>query len=157
MAFYALNPFNELERIERQFNQMFSDFSNEKESRNWAVAIELEERKEAFLLRALLPGIKAEDLDIEVTRESVTIGGEYRKAKANEENQRFYSEFPVGKFRRTLTLPLPVVNNEAKAEYQDGILHLTLPKAPEAIHRVVKVNVLGDNEPKQIEPETPNS
>ena len=157
MQLYTLNPFNELERLERQINRAFNEIAGDDNSRNWSIPIQLEEQAETFILRALLPAINREDLDIEVTRESVAIAGEYHKPQPGEDNKRFYSEFPVGKFRRTLSLPLPVMNNEAQAEYQDGVLALTLPKAPEAVHRVVKLNVFGDSEPQQIEPESSQS
>ncbi|MDC0833087.1 Small heat shock protein [Geitlerinema sp. FC II] len=154
MRFYTVNPFEELDRIERQLNRVFSEVSGENYSRNWSIAVELEERPEAFLLRALVPAIDRDDLDIEVTRDKVSIAGEYRKREPKDDKHRFYSEFPIGKFRRTIDLPEPITNSDVKAEYRDGILTLMLPKAPEAVHRVVKVNLLDTPEPKQIEAET---
>ncbi len=104
--------------------------------------MEIREQPEALTVRALLPGIRREDLDIQVTRESVLIAGEYHKdAETTEGYNR--SEFTYGKFRRVVALPMPVDNSNVQANLEHGVLTLTLPKAPEVINRVVKVN-LGD-------------
>ncbi len=157
MRLYTINPFEEVERLQRQVNRAFQEVTGENQLAHWSVAVELEETAEAFILRALVPGVDRQDLSIEATRENVAISGEYRRPERNNGDYRFYSEFPNGKFRRVISLPLPIANDEVKADYAEGILTLTLPKAPEAINRVVKVSLNGTEAAAQIEPETANS
>jgi HSP20 family protein len=98
-------------------------------------------------LRAELPGIDAKDLDIQVSKESIAITGEHRQETKTEEKGVFKSEFRYGTFHRVISLPVAVQNTEVKADYKDGILNLTLPKAQEALNKVVKVNLSGTTTP----------
>jgi len=144
MKLYRVNPFTEIDQIQRQLNRVFNEFSGDNISTNWSVPVELEETETHFYVRALLPGVDRDKLDIAITREQVSIAGEYNRAMPEESKFHFYSEFPSGKFRRTFSLSVPVQNADAVADYADGILTLTIPKAPEAIDKVVKLS-LGAN------------
>lgn len=143
MKLYHVSPFTEIDQIQRHLNRVFNEFSGDNVSTNWSVPVELEETETQFIVRSLLPGIDRDKLDISITREQVSIAGEYVRPTPDDTKRRFYSEFPNGKFRRTFSLSMPVLNEEATADYADGILILTIPKAPEAIDKVVKLS-LGD-------------
>lgn len=134
-------PWREIETLRRQFDQMFDDLTHVSEERTWTPAIELKDAGENIVVRAQIPGIDAKDLDIQVMREAVSLAGEYHAETKTEEEGLFRSEFRYGKFQRLIPLPVAVENTQVKAEYKDGILNLTLPKAAEARHQVVKVNV----------------
>ncbi|NJN60909.1 MAG: Hsp20/alpha crystallin family protein [Coleofasciculaceae cyanobacterium RL_1_1] len=156
MKLYHVSPFAEIDQIQRQLNRVFNEFSGDNVSTNWSVPVELEETETQFIVRSLLPGIDRDKLDISITREQVSIAGEYTQSTPETTKYRFYSEFPHGKFRRTFSLPVPVLNSDATADYTDGILILTIPKAPEAIDKVVKLS-LGDqatSEPLELEGDT---
>lgn len=156
MKLYHVSPFAEIDQIQRQLNRVFNEFSGDNVSTNWSVPVELEETETQFIVRSLLPGIDRDKLDISITREQVSIAGEYTQSTPETTKHRFYSEFPHGKFRRTFSLPVPVLNSDATADYTDGILILTIPKAPEAIDKVVKLS-LGDqatSEPLELEGDT---
>ena len=143
MKLYHVSPFAEIDQIQRQLNRVFNEFSGDNVSTNWSVPVELEETETQFIVRSLLPGIDRNKLDISITREQVSITGEYTQSTPEDTKHRFYSEFPNGKFRRTFSLSVPVLNESATADYTDGVLILTIPKAPEAIDKVVKLS-LGD-------------
>ena len=85
--------------------------------------------------------MEAKDLDIEVTVDRVSISGERKSETKSEENGRTRSEFRYGKFSRVIPLPKAIQNTNVTAEYKDGILNLTLPKAEEEKTKVVKVNL----------------
>ncbi len=85
--------------------------------------------------------MEAKDLDIEVTVDRVSISGERKSETKSEENGRTRSEFRYGKFSRVIPLPTAIQNTNVTAEYKDGILNLTLPKAEEEKTKVVKVNL----------------
>ncbi len=152
MMVYRLNPYYHFDTVRRQLNDVFDELlEGDRQPQQRYFPVEMEEVEDAFLLRAWLPGINRDDLDIEVSREEVAIAGEYRRHQPENNNYRFYSEFPQGKFRRVLSLPFPVENDKASADYNNGVLMLRIPKAPEAIHRVVKVSLPGDRATARLE------
>jgi HSP20 family protein len=141
-------PFNELDKIYRQIEQTLDDSYNAPGQIPVRPLVELAETTDSLLLRAMLPGIDRAKLNIEVTREAVLISGTYLDKPETEKSQFFRSEFPRGaEFRRVVSLPFAVANTAVKANYEEGILTLTLPKAPELINKVVKVSVLDARQP----------
>lgn len=93
---------------------------------------------EAYIITAILPGVKAEDVTIQVVEETVTIQGEL---KAAEEKEAFLlREVPTGRFYRAIRLPDALDANQAEADLTDGILTLRVPKAETARPRTIKVH-----------------
>ncbi|MEO0458760.1 MAG: Hsp20/alpha crystallin family protein [Cyanobacteria bacterium P01_A01_bin.114] len=142
------NPWQEVSTLERQLNRLFEDTlapMSASEFGNFAKvpAAELNETDEALYLKLELPGIKAEDLDIEVTERAVAIRGERKSEQTAEENGAARSEFYYGKFERVIPLSARVENTEVTADYRDGILNLVLPKTAQERNKVVKVDVRG--------------
>ena len=148
MALIRFSPWNDLETLRNQMDQIFDEFTGIKpNTTNWQPAIELLDKDEALVLKASLPGLEAKDLDISVTREAVKLGGEHRYEKEEKDKGYYHSEFRYGKFERTIGLPVPVQNDKVEAEFKNGILVLTLPKVEEVINRVVKINLGGEEKP----------
>ena len=145
MTLIHWQPFQEMETVRRQMDQIFNEMAGVKreEQITWKPAVELKDTEDSVILRAEIPGIEGKDLDIRVTREAVAIAGEHRYEK-KEERGYFRTEFRYGKFQRVIALPVAVQNDQVQAEFKDGILTLTLPKVTEARRKVVKVN-LTDN------------
>jgi HSP20 family protein len=104
-------------------------------------AAEIEETPEAIQVKLELPGMEAKDLDVEVTAKTISITGERKSENKVEKNGNVRSEFRYGRFERVLSLPAQVENEQAKAEYKDGILRLTLPKAKEQKPEATKVHL----------------
>ena len=105
----------------------------------WVPKVDLEESEEAFVLSASLPGMKKEDIRVEVEDDVVTLHGE-RKFKTEEEAKGFRKvEQTYGSFHRTLQLPGPVAADGVEAVYKDGILEIRLPKTEGSKTRVVDV------------------
>lgn len=158
MAIVRYNPWSELDSVQRQINRMFNDVLpnptlTELGGYSKYPAAELIETEEALILKLEVPGMKPEDIEIEATAKSISIKGD-RKAQVAKENGEevrsreavsFRTEFRYGSFHRVISLPVRIQNTEVKAEYQDGILHLTLPKADEEKNKVVKVSLLGES------------
>lgn len=153
MAIIRWQPWQELETMRRQFDQLFDEltpvtrdaFVRARSEMTWTPAIELKDGDRELTLRAELPGVDAKDLDIQVSEKAVSISGEYRSEKKAEEPGFFRTEFRYGNFRRVVPLPIKVQNNQVKAEFQNGILSLTLPKLEVERPTVVKVS-LGDTQ-----------
>lgn len=146
MTLIRWQPFQEMETLRRQMDQMFDEMLtvNRETQITWKPAVELQDTEENVILRAEIPGIEGKDLDIRVTREAVAITGEHRYEKKASERGHFRTEFRYGKFQRVIPLPVAVQNDQVQAEFKDGILTLTLPKVTQTRPKVVKVN-LADN------------
>lgn len=144
MAIIRYNSWQEMNSLQRQLNRIFDDalipthwdgFDNSAK----IPAAELSETDDALHLKLEIPGMEAKDLDIQVMADRVAIAGE-RKSEINDKTR---SEFRYGKFQRVIPLPARIQNTNVTAEYKDGILNLTLPKAEEEKNKVVKVNLEG--------------
>jgi HSP20 family protein len=146
MALLRRNPFFELSRdfesLDRFFERALGPWKEELGAEAIAApALEVEITDNAVIVRAELPGIDPKDLDIEVTADRVLMRGERRQESRSDEKGVLRTEFSYGSFERAIRLPARVDNAAVKAEYTDGILSLTLPKHPEELNKVVKVDV----------------
>ena len=140
MAIVRWNPYSEIDAFRTQLDRLFNEMAAANTS-IWKPAIELHNAEDHFVLKVQLPGLEAKDIEIEATRDSVMLKGTIRQNSENEKNNRRYSEFYYGTFQRTVKLPIAIQNERVQADFQNGILTLTLPKVEEAVNRVVKVNL----------------
>ena len=97
------------------------------------------ERDNEIVVKAELPGVDKKDLDISVTKNTVTIQGSTSHEEKEEKGDVYRCEISRGSYSRTLTLPAEVNEEKAKAKFKDGILELTLPKVEKAKRRTIKV------------------
>jgi HSP20 family protein len=100
--------------------------------------IDVKTEKDDFIIQALLPGLKAEDVSIEITDNDVTLRGEFKQI-VDEKDEYIMQEIPGGKFDRTIILPVALDASNASAEMKDGILTLKVTKAEEAKPKTIKV------------------
>jgi len=107
----------------------------------WTPAMDVFEDKDNVYVRAELPGMKKEDIDLSLHEGSLSISGERKAEQKFEDAEVYRSERFFGRFQRTVTLPTPVAMEKVKAQYKDGILTVTLPKAEEAKPKHIDVNV----------------
>ncbi|MGF1514660.1 MAG: Hsp20/alpha crystallin family protein [Elainellaceae cyanobacterium] len=127
--------------MDRMFDWLTSSFDGGLGEGRFMPSVEMDETDDEIHLKLEVPGLKAEDLDIGVTEDSVAIRGERKSEEKTEKNGMVRSEFRYGQFERVIPLPAYVQSDKVEAEYEDGILNLTLPKAEEEKKRVVKVKV----------------
>jgi len=97
-------------------------------ARNWFPSIEIRDNDNQFVLKAEMPGLKPEDISVEVNENYVVISGESKETKKEESENLCHSEFRYGSFYRRIALPASVQSETTKAEYKNGILELRLPK-----------------------------
>lgn len=111
-------------------------------ARRWAenheqtLPINVREEQDAYVLSALVPGIRSDDLNIQVLEDVVRIDGEYKV----EESNYLVREFPMGSFTRSLRLPVPIDPEQVEADVTNGVLTLRLPKAESARPKQIKIN-----------------
>jgi len=107
----------------------------------WAPAFDVYEEKDNFIVKAELPGVKKEDINVSLHEGKLIVSGE-RKGETKSENAEVYhAERYFGKFQRVVTLPAVVAADQVKAEYKDGLLTITLPKTEEAKPRQINVDI----------------
>lgn len=130
------------DEIDRLFEAPLSDLARGSQILSgWTPAMDVYEDKDNVYIRAELPGMRKEDIDLSLHEGSLSISGE-RKSEDTFENAEVYrAERFFGRFQRTVTLPTPVTTDKVKAQYRDGILTVTLPKAEEAKPKHIDVNV----------------
>ena len=104
-------------------------------------AIDIAENENEFVVKAEVPGCKAEDIDISVQGNTLTISGEKKQEEEKKEKGYYHVERSYGSFRRDLNLPAEINTDKIEAECKDGVLHITLPKAETS--KAVKVKVKG--------------
>lgn len=138
------NPAQETNTLSRQLDRLFDDFMGIREANadtTWTPSIELIEQGDALQLTSYLPGVNADDVDIQVTKESVLITGQRKRSELEEGHQALYSDVRYGQFRRLIQLPLAVQNAKVEASFDNGILSLVLPKVEEEKNKVVKLSL----------------
>jgi HSP20 family protein len=145
-------PLAEFSRIEDAFdkftNRFFSEFFPARWERgellpevDWIPSVDLIERKDYLLLRAEVPGIKKEDIDISVTDTNVTIKGELKREEEEKGDTYYWCERGYGSFGRTVKLPREIDTNKVEASLKGGILELKLPKKEAKKAKIVEVKV----------------
>jgi HSP20 family protein len=105
----------------------------------WAPALDISERKDAYLVTVELPGLKPEDLDITMEDGLLTIQGERQFTHESSEQQFHRVERRYGAFRRSITLPAHVMAEGIQASFEDGVLQILVPKAEEAKPKRIQV------------------
>ena len=147
------NPFSDMEDLRREIDRAFEGLGS---GRGWPRGgvflpatgprqyplINLSEDKDHLYLEALTPGVDPQSFNVTVVQNRVALSGEKSRIEANVKPEAFHrSERASGKFMRLLDLPVEVDESKIQAEYKDGLLTLTLPKAEKAKPKQINVSV----------------
>ena len=111
------------------------------EERGWAPPIEVFEKEDKFVVKAELPGMKEDDIDVSVIGDILTIKGEKKTEAEVKEDEYYRCERSYGSFFRSVALPSHVDAKKIEASYEEGVLEITLPKVPEVQPKKVPVTV----------------
>lgn len=132
------HPFEEMQALQRQMNALFEQSvqgaeGRESAPRAWAPAVDVVENEREIVLQAELPGLKKEDIEIQLTGETLTIRGERAHASAEQSENFHRIERNYGAFGRAFEIETPIDANAVSASYDEGVLTVRLPKQ-ERIH-----------------------
>ncbi|MGD0921067.1 MAG: Hsp20/alpha crystallin family protein [Terriglobia bacterium] len=149
MAIVRWQPFCDLMATERGFDRLFRDaFSSvlpvregELPTRAWAPAVDICENENNIVLKAELPGVDPEDVEVRVEDNTLYLKGERKFEKETKEENYHRIERAYGSFARSFALPNSIDAEKVAAEYKDGLLTLTLPKREETKPKTIKINV----------------
>ena len=137
-----LEPLRDLVSVRKDMDRLFDQFFATPDSArmDWSIPmVDMYQTENDIVVKATLPGLGPDDLDIQITGDLLTIRGEI-KLEIDEEGAKYHlREHRYQSFSRSLTLPVPIVADKSNAEMKNGILHLTLPKAEEAKPKVISV------------------
>lgn len=141
------NPWQELDSLTDRLQAAFDvSMPTPAQGGSWAPSVNIEETPEALYLTAELPGVRRDDVELEVENNILTLRGEKNDTRREEAERYHLFERRSGSFQRSFTLPRTVVADEIAADYADGVLHVTLPKAPEAKSRRIEIGTAGSAE-----------
>ena len=142
MELVRWEPFESLSKMQSRMNDLFGErFWAQTDSATWYPPVDVLESKDAYLVRAELPGMKKEDFHLEVKDGVLTLSGERKSEKATDGAEYRSVERISGKFWRSFSLPETVKHDAIQATYKDGILEIHVPKAEEAKPRQIEITV----------------
>ena len=132
--------------MQREMNKMFGSFFHGVDepsllNGNWMPAVDVAEEDNEYVVKIELPGVNKDDVKITLESNILTIRGEKKAEKETKEKNYHRMERSYGSFLRSFNLPTTVKNDKIDAEYRDGILTITLPKAEEAKPKHIEVKV----------------
>jgi HSP20 family protein len=138
------SSFDQLNRLRDEIDHVFqSSFGNWGLNmgflEGWTPTVDLIDEKDKFILKAELPGMKKEDIDVSLHGDTVNICGERKKEEEHRAGESYRSERYFGRFQRSVPLPQAVDGNRIEAAYRDGVLTVTLPKTEEAKRKQIEI------------------
>lgn len=152
MTITRWNPAKELISVEKEFSKLFDSFNNRfglkssKEDEDFANAVwspltDIKEDENKYSLHLDLPGVKKEDVKITFNNGQIAISGE-RNFEKEENNSKYHRvERAFGKYYRAFSLPEKIMEDKIEAEFKDGILNISIPKAEEAKPKQIEVKI----------------
>ena len=146
------DPFRDMRGLQSEMNRMFSDRFHGEEAFGtaWNPKIDIFENADSMVLEAELPGMKREDFELSFENNVLTLKGERKFEKRDETDNYHRVERAYGEFSRSFTLPHTVTVEDAKAEFDNGMLTVTLKKREETKARKIEVTGTG-RAPKTID------
>lgn len=137
MTLVRWDPLRELASLQQRLSR--PSFAADDSYGSWVPPVDIVERGDDLVIRAELPGVKIEDIDVRVENNTLVLQGERKQEERGDEDQAFRLERVHGTFVRSFRLPKTVDANSIQADYRNGVLQLVLPKAEEAKPRKIEI------------------
>ena len=139
----AYNPFAELEAIREQFNRVLSQVAESEVNRDIAFVpvVNTREADDAYYIEVELPGVKKEDINIDVNEDTLTISGERKVREENKDDNFYKVESVYGKFERSFSLPEDVDTDKIEATSKNGVLEIKIPKVQKVEKAPKKIEI----------------
>ena len=135
VRFNAMDPISIFDEFDRMMRRPLVPTMN----RTWNVAVDVSENEDAYMVKATLPGIDIDELDITLEDNVLTLKGEFKSDEEREGERYHVRERQFGSFSRAIRFPVAVNGESVDAMYKDGILHLNVPKAEEVKPKKIAV------------------
>jgi HSP20 family protein len=131
-------PFAELEDLRGRIDRMFSDIENG-DVRKWRMAVDVIERDDKYVLRADVPGIKPDEVKIEVEDDLLRVSAEHEESEEEKKDDYLRRERRYGSFSRSVRLPTGVTADKVEATCKDGVVEVSFPKPKEEERKAVMI------------------
>lgn len=146
MAIIRWRPLGEVDSFRREMDRMFEDFFGKEpnageSSLSWYPSVDIKETKDEFVLMAEVPGMSKDDIKINISENTLTIKGEKKEEKKEDDHNYHRVERRYGTFQRSFTLPTQIKGDKVKAAYKDGVLTITMPKKEEVKPKEIPISV----------------
>ena len=139
MTLVRWDPFRDLLSFHDRFNRLFADGEQDELYGSWVPPVDIFERGDELVIRAEVPGVGKDDVDVRVEDGTLVLAGERKSDREVKDQNSYRRERTFGKFTRSFRLPTTVDASKVTAEYKDGVLEITLPKLEEAKPRKVEI------------------
>ena len=144
MAIVRWDPFREMVTLRNTMDRMFEDslvrrYQDSSSAVEGYLPLDIYQTENDVVIKAVLPGMKPEDVDISLTGDTLTIKGQHKQESETSRENYVHKEINYGSFSRTVMVPVPIQNDKVEANFEDGILTLTLPKAEEIKPKQIKI------------------
>ena len=157
-AMTTWRPIRELDEIERHFEDLFSQSflpiwrRMPVKDGEWIPAIDIFEKNDKFVVKAELPGMKQEDIDISISGNNLIVKGKKSTETEVKEQDYYRSERSYGSFFRSIPLPSTVDQKKIEATYEDGVLEISVPKTAEVKQNKIKVQAKSSSKAASLPP-----
>ena len=148
MSLVKWNPFGELEDVWGRYSNLRRNYlsSNDTDKdgftvADWIPGVDISEKKEAYYIKAELPGVSKNDVGVSLEKGVLTIRGEKRYEKETDKGKTHRVECSYGQFVRSFKLPESVQEDRVEASYENGVLNLVIPKSPDAQPKAIEIKV----------------
>jgi HSP20 family protein len=143
MALMKWEPWTGLSTLQREMNRLFEALSDD-DGRHIAEqmtmpAVEVSDTPEAVIVKAQVPGMSKDEIQVTVTDDALTLKGERKEEEEKKEKTYYRREFRYGAFTRTVPLPVAVQAEKATAQLKDGVLAITIPKSEQAREQTIPI------------------
>ena len=146
MELVPFKPFGELSLFRGEMDRLWDRFFRERPLaktffEEWAPSVDISETGDNLIVKAELPGLEAKDVNVSLSGDLLTIKGEKKKETEEKDEHHHYIERFSGSFERSFRLPVSVEADKVGAEFDKGVLHITLPKTQKTKNKEVKIKV----------------
>jgi len=147
MSLMRWEPMTEIRRLQEDMHRLLESFMKPFPTLTWPVSevagppVDVYEKDGNVVVKAELPGLKKEDIEITATEDSISLRGEFKREEEVKKEGFYRRERREGKFYRTIPMPAPIKPDQVKASFKDGILEITAPEVEEAKPKERKVPI----------------
>lgn len=158
MALVRWDPFSEMMTMQRDMNRLFSSLGmplytskDDGERVSWMPSVDVLKQGDDLVVRAELPGVKADDIEVSVTDDVLTIRGQRKEERTEEEGNYLRKESSYGSFERQIMLPQGIDTTKIDAQYKDGVLTVSVPQAAKQVEpQTKKIPIAGAGQQTQL-------
>ena len=145
MALIKWEPAESLATLRREVDRLFENFFDGGPRHFWGrgaePAVEVCDTKDAVIVKAQVPGVSKDQLQVHITEDTLTLQGEVKEEEKKEDKNFYRREFHYGAFARTMALPTAVQADKATAQLKDGVLEITLPKSASTQAKIKQIPI----------------